>query len=119
MAGLRENLPDCLFYRSSLKYGRPKLAGGWFSPQTAPLVRGPHVLILFGRSQFALTKALDCVQTACTRFARPAFGGVAREPAGHAFYRSSRKYGRPKLAGGWFSRFFRREMRISTAMVTR
>ena len=82
MAGLRENQPDCVFYRSSLKYGRPRLADGWFSPQTAPLVRGPHVLILFGRSQFALTKALDCVQTACTRFARPAFGGVAREPAG-------------------------------------
>ncbi len=31
---------------------------------------------------------------------------------------SSLKYGRPSASGGWFSRFLRREMIISTTMVT-
>ena len=34
-------------------------------------------------------------------------------------YRSSRKYERPSLAGGWFSRFLRSDTTSSTAIVTR
>ena len=36
-----------------------------------------------------------------------------------SFYLSSRKYERPRWAGGWFSRLFLSETIISTAMVTR
>ena len=33
-------------------------------------------------------------------------------------YRSSLKYGRPREAGGWFSRLLRMEVSTSTTMVT-
>ncbi len=45
----------------------------------------------------------------------PGFPGVLRL----IVYLSSRKYERPRWAGGWFSRLFFRETIISTAMVTR
>ena len=43
---------------------------------------------------------------------------AARDTGGACVYRSSRKYAKPRLAGGCLSRLLRREVKISTTTVT-
>jgi len=60
-----------------------------------------------------------CSQDWLHRFFKTVFQSNTRTGSAFDFQRSSLKYASPRLVGGSFSRFFRRETTTSTAIVTR
>ena len=94
------------------KWGRPPRRhppGGWASTRRADTIR-PYGL---GSWRTALVRPAPRGRARFRTKKR-----AARDTGGACVYRSSRKYAKPRLAGGCLSRLLRREVKISTTTVT-
>ena len=94
------------------KWGRPPRRhppGGWASTRRADTIR-PYGL---GSWRTALVRSAPRGRARFRTKKR-----AARDTGGACVYRSSRKYAKPRLAGGCLSRLLRREVKISTTTVT-
>ena len=94
------------------KWGRPPRRhppGGWASTRRADTIR-PYGL---GSWRTALVRPAPRGRARVRTKKR-----AARDTGGACVYRSSRKYAKPRLAGGCLSRLLRREVKISTTTVT-